>query len=416
MDEALVKTVAATTSNPPFIITGSGTDPQPWSLRVLDPSRKADPTHEPTVISIGDDPEGIFQASPPTPVDLAVVLKQMRRLGATKPAISASLAWNQPEMIAISALDSELSRFQKVVTAASLSRGATGTNLPASFRRGSLSYSQVIGDITGIPIINRLALPGVILGGENATSGFSILETEPDGSPMLARWDDRVVLSFPLVAVIISRGIPFEDVVVDLGNYIRIGKKGPYIPIDHTGRISSASGKLSSHVALRAEALEEIDQPLGNSSNKPILLRDDQSNAESATRDFSSKVALLVADISSGAGMSGETIFRRMPPRWELTSLGLLVILIASFSRLNHFARAIAYGIFAAGLLITHLMTASLISIWLPTLAGLAATLAAFLISRIFFQESTHALIQEDKSPRQPHETASSDDENHLYR
>lgn len=391
-DRLMVKAVAATTANPPFIISGEGTRSSPWSLRVLAPYRKADPAHEPIVISLADDPEGIFQSSPPSPVDLAVVLKNMRRLGAKKPAISAILAWEKPEVIAVAALDSELSNFQSVVTAAPLSRGATGTALPPSFRRASISREQIRGDLGNLPAANRLSLPGVILGGDNALSGFNLLENEPGGIPMLARWDERIVLAFPLVAVLAERGLPFDSLEIELGNFIKLGPEGPYIPIDKFGRISTAPGKLSNQRTFRADALIDSAEPLPITDGKPVLLRDDQSNAESTTRTFSGKIAPLLADISSGAGMSEEQILRRPRMEWEQLTLGAVVLLLAFSSHRNRFARAITFGLLAAAALIAHFIAAGTASVWLPTLTILACTAAAFIVSRMFFREEVHAV------------------------
>lgn len=392
-DRLLVKAVAASTANPPFIIAGEGTRATPWSLRVLAPYRKADPAHEPVVISLADDPQGIFQSSPPSPVDLAVVMKNLRRLGATEASIAAILAWEQPDMIAIAALDQELSGFRSVVTAAALSRGATGSALPPSFRRASISTAQIRGELSNLPAANRLSLPGVILGGDNALSGFTLLENDPEGAPMLARWDDRIVLAFPLVAVLTERGLPCEGIEVELGNFIKLGTAGPFVPIDKYGRISTAPGKLSNPTVFRAEALIDATEPLPITAGRPVLLRDDQSNAEAATRAFSRKIAPLVADISSGAGMSDEETLRRPRLEWEQLSLGAVVLLLAFSSHRNRFARAIVFGLLAAIALLAHLIAATTASVWLPTLPVLGCIAAAFVFSRLFFRELTHEAV-----------------------
>jgi len=387
VDRFLVKTMASTTANPPFIIAGAGTQDSPWSLRVLAPYQKSDPKHEPAVVSLGDDTDGIFQASPPSPVDLAVVLKNMRRLGAEKPAISALLAWEEPEAIAISALDGAMEAFPGVTTATPLSRGATGTPIPPTFRRGSIALSQVRGDLTNLPAVNRLPLPGVILGGDNARSGFTLLEHDPGGAPMLALWDDRVVLSFALVAVLAERGLPFDEVEVELGNFIKLGAKGPYIPIDRTGRISTPPGKSGDSRLLRAELLGDIQGETPLKEAGLVVLRDDQSNAEAPTRAFSARVSPLLADISSGTGMSREHILTR-PEEWrELTILGIAAVLLAMPFRRGRFGRGVVYAVVGAAALAIHLTAFLTTSVWPPTLAVIAAVGGAFFVSHLFFRE-----------------------------
>ncbi|WAC21156.1 hypothetical protein OVA24_07140 [Luteolibacter sp. SL250] len=405
VDRFLVKVMASTTANPPFIIAGAGTQDSPWSLRVLAPYQKADPKHGPAVVSLGDDKEGIFQSSPPSPVDLAVVLRNMRRLGAERPAISALLAWEEPEVIAISALDSALESFPAVTTASPLSRGATGTPISPTFRRASIAPSQVRGDITKVPTVNRLPLPGVILGGDNAYSGFTLLEHDPGGSPMLARWDDRFVLSFPLVSVLVERGLPFDGVEIELGNFIKLGAKGPYIPIDATGRISTAPGKATDSRMLRAELLGDMQEGTPLAGPGLVMLRDDQSNAEAPTRAFSARVGPLLADISSGAGMSREQILTRSEDWRELTILGIAAVLLAMPFRRRRFGRGVIYAVVAAAALAIHLTAFLTTSVWPPTLAVLAAVGGAFFVSHLFFRDTEKA-PEEQPAPSLPADTA----------
>lgn len=387
VDRALVRVVAGATANPPFIIAGEGTLASPWSVRVLAPHRTADPSLSPVVISLADDREGIFQSSPPSPVDIAVILKNMRRLGAENAAIGAVLAWEKPDTIALTALDSELASFKRTVTAAPLSRGATGSPLPQSFRRASLPVSAVKGDAGAIPVVNRLALPDVILGQENTLSGFTLLENEPGGTPLVARWDDRIVLAFPLVSTLARLGIPAESVEVRLGNHIRLGKNGPIVPIDDFGRLTANAGKIKAPQMVSAAALIDTGQPLPE--NNLTLLRDDQSNAEASTRSFSETLVPLIAGISSDAGMSEPRYFRRGPAASELALIGAVCLLIASLFARTKFVREVSCGIIAATFLALHFILAATASFWLATIPILSATLAAVIFGRIFFREIT---------------------------
>lgn len=389
VDRALVDVVANSTANPPFIVSGDGSRETPWGLRVIAPYRKADPKHLPVVISLGDDREGIFQSSPPSPVDLAIVVKNMQRLGAGKAGISAVLAWEKPDIIALAALDSALAGFSALATAAPLSRSANTTQLPPSFRRASLPLERIDGDSSLLPAVNRISLPDVILGGDSALSGFSILEQETTSAnpPLIARWDDRAVFAFPVVAVLVQHGLSVDALEIELGNFIKFGPTGPIIPIDPYGRISTPPGKTGDSKLVRAEALIDAAQPLPITENSFVLLRDDQSNSEAATLAFSRKVAPLIADISSGAGMSGEQKFHRLDPRWELGVLGVFALALACLAPKNRFARQIGFALIAAVAVIAHFIGTAL-DLWLPTLPVLAATLAAFAVSRPFFRET----------------------------
>lgn len=394
VDRALIEVVANSTANPPFIISGNGSRETPWGLRVIAPYRKADPKHTPVIISLGDDREGIFQSSPPSPVDLAIVVKNMQRLGAGKAGISAVLAWEKPDIIALAALDSALAGFSALATAAPLSRSANTTQLPPSFRRASLPLERIHGDSSVLPAVNRISLPDVILGGDTAFSGFSILEQDATSAnpPLIARWDDRAVFAFPLVAVLVQHGLTVEALEIELGNFIKFGTTGPIIPIDAYGRISTPPGKTGNPKRIRAETLIDAAQPLPITENSFVVLRDDQSNSEAATLAFSSKVAPLITDISSGAGMSDEQKFRRLDPRWELGMLGLFSLALACLAPKNRFARQIGFALIAAVAVIGHFIGTAL-DLWLPTLPAFAATLAAFAISRPFFREAASPAI-----------------------
>jgi hypothetical protein len=389
VDRALFTTVIRSTANPPFIISGDGSRAQPWSLRVLSPYQKADPASAPVVISLGDDPDGIFQSSPPSPVDLAIILKNLRRLGATQAAVSAILAWEKPEPIDLAALDGELANFSRIVTAAPLSRAANTSAIPPTFRRASLALDQIQGDTSVLPTVNRVSLPGVILGGEKALSGFSLIEQEPaESTPLIARWDDRAVFAFPLLAVLAQYQLPLEGIQIDLGNFIKLSANGPIIPIDAYGRLTTPLGK-SGQKTIAADAVIDRQEPLG--PNHLILLRDDQSNAETATRDFSRKVAPLIADMASGAGMSTQEIFRRLAEPWEIALLSAVALLLAIFALRPSFPRQIGFALIAALIIIVDFIAASAASIWLPGMAALAAVFTAFLVSRLFFREAVTA-------------------------
>lgn len=403
-----MEVVARSSANPPFIIGGNGSEAQPWSLRVLSPNRKADPKEVPAIVSLGDDPQGIFQSSPPSPVDIAVVLKNVRRLGADKAAISAVLAWDEPDVIALSALDGELAAFSSLVTAAPVSRSATSNAIPPTFRRASIPLDQIQGDTAAIPSINRVSLPGVILGGDSALSGFSVIEQDTSANvPLIARWEDRAVFAFPLVAVLTTKGIPVEKLEIQLGNYIKLGPNGPVIPIDDFGRMAVVAGNVEETVRVAADAVIDSDQPLPRNGSDFILLRDDQSNAEETARAFSKKVAPLIAAISSGAGMTPEQTFRRLGQRWDLGILGGIVFLLSLLATASRFGRHVGFGILAAVTVVAHFTLAGFASIWLPTLPLLGAILAAFVPCFLFFREKSHpkAIVTAAAPPKADAET-----------
>jgi len=178
LDRAAFTTVARSLVNPPLFVSGNGTRADPWKLRAFSPDSKSDRRNAPVIVALEDDPEGFFQSSPPAPIDLAVIFTNFHRLGAKKAAAAAVLAWETPDPIGLAALEKSLARFDSLVMAAPLSRGAVASAMPRAFRRASIPLSAVRGDTSSLPVVNRVPIPGVILGGQNALAGFSVLEAE----------------------------------------------------------------------------------------------------------------------------------------------------------------------------------------------------------------------------------------------
>jgi len=387
IDRGLARLVSRTIAKPPIAISGSGGHHSPWILLRTSAPKTAHTSNLP-VVSLGDDPEGIFQSSPPSPLDLAIVLKNMRRLGISTAGVSAVLAWEEPDVIALSALDSALASFDKVATAAPLSRGPTSSPLPPSFRRASIAADKARGNIADLPVVNRIPLPGIILGQDNALSGFTLLENEPDGIPLAARWDDRIIFAFPVVATIVRQGLSIDDIEFVPGSHIKLGPNGSVIPIDRYGRLISIREKSSAEKPVNAASLADTTEPLSTGPRKFALLRDDQSGAEPATRLFSENVAFQIeAMVSSGATPAAK-IFQRAPASSELTLLGAISLAIAAASMRPRFSRHRMYALIGVAALALQFILAVTASFWFVALPILAASFSAFAVGRIFFRDT----------------------------
>jgi hypothetical protein len=400
IDRSLVRLVSRTISKPPIAVSGNGSHASPWIL-LRPASTKPKSAISFPVVALGDDSEGIFQSSPPSPLDLAIVLKNMGRLGVSRAAIGAVLAWEDPDVIALSALDSAIDSFEKSATSAPLSRGPTASPLPPSFRRASISPVQARGNISDLPVVNRIPLPGIILGRENTLSGFTLLENEPEGFPVAARWDDRIVFAFPVVAAVVREGLSMDDIELVPGSHIKLGPAGPVIPIDRYGRmIASIEGGIAAKT-VNAAALADTTEPLVAEPRKFALLRDDQSGAEPPTRRFSGSVAAGIEALSSTGSAPAAKIFRRAPASSELALLGAVCLAIAATSARpsRHRIHAIAGG----SALVLQVILAVTASLWFVALPLLAATLAASVASRVFVREAK-AVISPAKSAREPEE------------
>lgn len=385
-DRIAVEGMARGFANPPFHFSGNGSHTDPWALRTLSPYTLPATGNAPLVISLGDDPENYFQESPPAPIDLAVVLSNIQRLGAKKAASAAVLAWTDPDPISLAALENTLDRFEAVVTATPLSRGAVPSSIPPQFRRASIPLEDVRGDATGLPVVNRIPIPGVILGGEKALAGFTTLDSEEPGEkiPLVARWDDRAVFAFPVMAVLLRHDLPIGGVEVRPGSHLKLGENGPVIPIDRFGRLSAPLKEVEPFEVISAELLiDGGDELFPKTAPDPVILRDDHSAAEAPAREFSANLASMISAIASEAGLSPPQEFRRLPTAWEAGILAAFAALLAGFCSLPPFARNIVFLGASGAVISAQWIALGTTESWLPGLPALAALAAGWLFSHI---------------------------------
>ncbi len=368
-------------ANPPFFLSGTGTAAAPWALRTLAVKPRMDSRKAPVVVSIGDDPGRVFQSSPPSPVDLAVVLQNLQRLGGKQAALAAVLAWAEPDPVSLKGLELVLNNFQMVVQAAPLSRGTVRQPLPPALRRASLALDSIQGDTSRLPLVNRLAVADVIFGGDRALAGFSSLDDAEAGAqrvPLLARWEEeeRVVLAFPLLAVLARYDLPVAGIRVKLGEFLQLGPAGPVVPIDRDGRMSLPPKPLASRADVSAEALIIGTPDIFPAAPGLIVLRDDQATAPRATREFSANLASAIASIGSDAGLGPACTYRRLSAAWELSLLLAVVLLLTLLAGRGRFERVLGCGMLAAACAAAQWLLVGLAQLWLPGIPLLGAILA----------------------------------------
>ncbi len=387
--------------NPPSFVIGQGDHTAPWIVRTFSVETMADHRQAPTVVSLGDDPGGFFQESPPAPIDLAVVLSNFLRLGKKSAATAAVLSWPTPDPIGLAALEKTLARFDSLVMAAPLSRGAVSEALPPAFRRASLPLTAVLGNSAYLPVVNRVPLPGVVLAGEKTLAGFSALESEVRGhfEPLVARWEDRVVFAMPLLAVLQRLHLPLDGVEIRPGAYLKLSPAGPIVPLDLYGRLAVSLKPIPAFAEISAASL--IDAQPGifpSQAPDPLILRDDQSAAEPSTRAFSQNLSALVAALASDTGLGQPRAFPRLPANAELAVLAGVVLTLTLLAGLADFGRNLSFIVLAGVCLSAQWLAVGTASLWLPGIPALAAISAAFVMARLI-GKSAHQPLAEIASP-----------------
>lgn len=380
LDRGLLHLTAHTFANPPFFITGKGDHDSPLILHTLE-KQLTTPSVPLPDITITDDPDRVFQTSPPSPVDFAIILKNLRRLGRDSVAIGMPMVWSAPDVISLMALDQQLDALPSLVTSAPLSRGPISAPLPPAFRRASIDISKIHGNARDLPLVNRVSIPDVLLGNSSSLAGFTTLESEPDGGypHLLARWDDRVILSFPLLAALSDRKVSPSEIGIHLGKYISLGKTGSYIPIDEFGRLTIKPPSSGGSATIPAETL--IDAPdnlLSNHRKGTVLIRNGMLAADEASLNFSQTLVPTVSLLAASSGTFTARAFHRIPRLEELLLIASVLSLLHGLGYYEKTNDRRVLAILAGFFVILHFVIAPSTGAWLPTIPALAAIVTSF--------------------------------------
>ena len=194
----------------------------------------------------------------------------------------------------------------------------------------------------------------------------------------MARWEDRVVFSFPLLTVLQRLDLPLDGVEVRLGEFLKLGPSGPLVPIDESGRLAMPLKSISGYAEISAEALiDGGDELFPKQAPDPVILRDDQSAAEPATRAFSRSLSGAIALIASSGGLTDAVEFHRLPEGWEILLLSAVVLALTALGGASPFVRYLGSAALAGVFLIAQWVAFGIASVWFPGLPALAAILTA---------------------------------------
>lgn len=362
-------------------ISGDGSRSVPWQLQWNPDDSNA--KNMPVIITLNDDPNGFFQSSPHAPVDIAVILSNMQRLGARHAAYAPLLAWENPDAIGLTALETQMDAFESMVIAVPLTRGAVMEPMPAAFRRASLPIEDIQGNIEALPVINRASIPNMIYGNANTLAGFQVLDSEPagEGIPLLARWDYRVVFAFPLLTAMQQLQLHPSDLTIHVGKSIKLGNQGPTIAIDEFGRLAKTAAQNSSLLEIPAEALINGKKDLlKNHTFAAPIITDHRNINESAIAKFNRLLARSILTLIADKSTQDQT-YPRLSSSQEIYTLLTLTLFLALATLVPGMYRILAYIAIGCACLLIHYSIASFTHHWLPGIPALAAVVAAMITS-----------------------------------
>jgi hypothetical protein len=203
-------------------------------------------------------------------------------------------------------------------------------------------------------------------------AGFSLLENESDPGdavqPLLARWGNRIVFSFPLAVEIAAEGLTPADVIVHVGKEIRIGKAGPVIPIDGFGHGEVAPGV----EAIEAPAKRIVSEGPEPPKSKPLLTRDTRDDLSAADKAWSDRLAGRVQALRTATRYEPTVPLPRPDALLELLLVSLLALAGTAAAGLRSLPWRIVASVMVVGLGTEFLyLFAARQNAWLPPLAML---------------------------------------------
>ncbi|MGB1937681.1 MAG: hypothetical protein ACPIG6_09820 [Akkermansiaceae bacterium] len=222
-------------------------------------SKKQGQKNHPQTIQITDDPDKIFEQSPPSALDYAIILTSLHKRGFRDVIMATNLNWDQQVGIETQGLGRQLGLFDYSAISMPVTRVATPRPVPDILKRSLIPMVQVSGNPHQLPLINHAPIPVHADGGKHTLAGFSEVESMParEGHiKLLAHWQGQgLIPSIELLTIMIAHKISPADIRVSCGDHIRLGKNGPIIPIDSFGQTPVPDKPAASLTPIAAEKL-----------------------------------------------------------------------------------------------------------------------------------------------------------------
>ena len=212
-----------------------------------------------------------------------------------------------------------------------------------------------------------------------------------------------MVLGFPLLTVLQRLDLPTDGVEVRLGEYLKLSPAGPTVPIDDYGRLAVPLKPIRGLAEISAEAsIDGGDDLFPKQAPDPVILRDDRSAAEPATRTFSQNLSATIAAIASDEGLAEVREYPRLAPVWEIEFLAVFVVVLTLLCGAADFTRRLGFLVVAGVCLSAQWIALGMASVWLPGLAVLAAILTALAATRVIREMAPKPVPEPAPPARKP--------------
>ncbi|MDP6858923.1 MAG: CHASE2 domain-containing protein [Verrucomicrobiales bacterium] len=282
-----------------------------------------------TLLRISDSENSIFQEWPPSPIDYAIILKNLKEYKTKLVAIEPSMSWNNAGEGLLETLRTASLKYNK----GELLMGAVFQMDESVFESNDKlidllnPISNISGDIKRIPEFTMIdPLPDRRLTSIGIPFGFTSIDmaeqdkmNNPLKVPLLARIKEAIVPSFALRAIMMEQDMNSNDVTIHLGDKIAFSN-GTTIPIDSQGSFEAFTGSRpdinKEDINILSLPQEDLDESqLSSLSNRIILVGIDTKTEQIIPFKFGVKIsnaeriALSIATIQSNLFIKSSSSF-----------------------------------------------------------------------------------------------------------
>ena len=339
---------------------------------LLDTKKERKEPSSVTLLTLDDSEESVIQDWPPSPLDYAVILNNLKQYDPKLIAIEPSLEFLGQEEGLIETLRTACLAFnqQSLLLSAVCQMDRS---IDPTIEKGENFFDiidSVNGDTTNIPEFTRInSLPNQRFAAMGLPIAFTRIDLADNNNdegiykfPLIARIGDKIVPSFVLKAIMLDFNIKADQVIINIGDNIKLGNRKT-IPIDNRGHVQiypALQEDLSiEKINLLTVPPGELDGKYKSLLGNRIILIGNNQNSESIKNipfrnnsriSNAEHMALPISTIQSGLFISevsknkeiliwsililiGAMILRSHSLK-AFSRIGLLIIIYLSFSML----------------------------------------------------------------------------------
>ena len=199
-----------------------------------------------TLLTLDDSEESVIQDWPPSPLDYAVILNNLKQYDPKLIAIEPSLEFLGQEEGLIETLRTACLAFnQESLLLSAICQ--MDRSIDPTIEKGENFFDiidSVNGDTTNIPEFTRInSLPNQRFAAMGLPIAFTRIDLADNNNdegiykfPLIAKIGDKIVPSFVLKAIMLDFNVKADQVIINIGDNIKLGNRKT-IPIDNRGHV-----------------------------------------------------------------------------------------------------------------------------------------------------------------------------------